>query len=159
MRLYHGSNVTVANPRLVDSGRTLDFGGGFYLTSDIDQAVRWARAVAFRRADGRPVVNQYIIDDDSFLSLDRLEFNTPSSEWLGFVVANRKRLSIDHGYDVISGPVADDTTSMIINLYIDGLIDEESAIRRLLPQRLSNQFAFKTERALDMLYFEKEVFS
>ena len=75
MRLYHGSNVTVIKPRLMDSGRTLDFGSGFYLTSDIDQAVRWARAVTFRRAEGRPIVNQYTIDDDSFLSLDRLEFN------------------------------------------------------------------------------------
>jgi len=33
MRLYHGSNVEVAKPRLMPSVRALDFGRAFYLTS------------------------------------------------------------------------------------------------------------------------------
>ncbi len=32
MKLYHGSNVTVKNPRIIESKRALDFGNGFYLT-------------------------------------------------------------------------------------------------------------------------------
>ena len=32
MTLYHGSNVEVAEPKLLRSLRTLDFGSGFYTT-------------------------------------------------------------------------------------------------------------------------------
>ena len=32
MILYHGSNVTVSEPRLVEQNRYLDFGFGFYTT-------------------------------------------------------------------------------------------------------------------------------
>lgn len=36
MILYHGSNVEVTRPRLIPSKRLLDFGAGFYLTSDLE---------------------------------------------------------------------------------------------------------------------------
>ena len=35
MKLYHGSNVEVAEPRLMSGVRALDFGRAFYLTSDL----------------------------------------------------------------------------------------------------------------------------
>jgi hypothetical protein len=38
MKLYHGSNVEVVTPKLIQSARALDFGQAFYLTSDFDQA-------------------------------------------------------------------------------------------------------------------------
>lgn len=38
MKLYHGSNVQVREPKILESVRTLDFGTGFYLTSDYEQA-------------------------------------------------------------------------------------------------------------------------
>ena len=47
MTLYHGSNVEVLTPELLPSVRALDFGRGFYLTSDFDQAARWARTAEF----------------------------------------------------------------------------------------------------------------
>ena len=34
MYLYHGSNMKVETPQLILSNRTLDFGSGFYTTSD-----------------------------------------------------------------------------------------------------------------------------
>ncbi|MBO4321156.1 MAG: DUF3990 domain-containing protein [Treponema sp.] len=42
MILYHGSNVTVEAPRLLKVQRSLDFGKGFYTTSDFVQAKKWA---------------------------------------------------------------------------------------------------------------------
>ncbi|MBP5283396.1 MAG: DUF3990 domain-containing protein, partial [Treponema sp.] len=42
MLLYHGSNVEVLNPQILESDRRLDFGKGFYLTSSYEQAKRWA---------------------------------------------------------------------------------------------------------------------
>ena len=48
MILYHGSNVAVEEPRLLKIQRDLDFGKGFYTTSDLDQATKWARRTALR---------------------------------------------------------------------------------------------------------------
>ena len=42
MKLYHGSNIEVKTPCLIPSKRLLDFGAGFYLTSDFEQAKKWA---------------------------------------------------------------------------------------------------------------------
>ena len=42
MLLYHGSNIEVSNPQILESDRRLDFGKGFYLTSSFAQAKRWA---------------------------------------------------------------------------------------------------------------------
>lgn len=43
MPLYHGSNVEVKFPRLLQNQRELDFGRGFYTTSDIEQAKCWGK--------------------------------------------------------------------------------------------------------------------
>ena len=40
MPLYHGSNVKVKSSQLLKNQRELDFGNGFYTTSDFDQASR-----------------------------------------------------------------------------------------------------------------------
>ena len=48
MILYHGSDVTVAAPKLLKNQRTLNFGKGFYTTSDLDQATKWAKRTATR---------------------------------------------------------------------------------------------------------------
>ena len=42
MLLYHGSNLTVEKPRLIEQTRGLDFGAGFYLTTNETQAVRFS---------------------------------------------------------------------------------------------------------------------
>ena len=36
MILYHGSNVEVSEPKLLKVQRTLDFGKGFYTTTDLE---------------------------------------------------------------------------------------------------------------------------
>ena len=53
MRLYHGSNVIVENPKIIESDRALDFGKGFYLTTDFEQAKKWSILTAERRKTGK----------------------------------------------------------------------------------------------------------
>jgi len=48
MLLYHGSNVAVEKPMLLEQTRGLDFGAGFYLTIDKTHAVRFAQIVVYR---------------------------------------------------------------------------------------------------------------
>ena len=54
-------------------------------------------------------------------------------------------------WDLICGPVANDQTMPVIDLYLDGMYDEEEAVRRLLPQKLKDQYVFKTEAAIRLL--------
>lgn len=153
MKLYHGSNVAVSEPRILPKIRALDFGQAFYLTSDFEQAKKWAKTSALRRGEGVPVVSVYEVDDGEFAALRHLRFEKPDSEWLRFVSRNRNERLDDSNADVVSGPVANDNTMPVLNLYFKGAYTEEEALRRLLPQNLRDQFAFRTERAFACLRF------
>lgn len=63
MILYHGSNVTVEYPRLIKQNRYLDFGFGFYTTTNREQAVSFAQKVTDRRRKGEATLNIYSIDE------------------------------------------------------------------------------------------------
>lgn len=153
--MYYGSNVTVKNPRIIESKRALDFGNGFYLTSDLEQAKRWAKAVVERRGKGLPIVSVFeFIENDS---LKKLSFQNPNVEWLKFVSQNRKRIFYENKYDIIVGPVANDNTMPVINMYINGQYDEDEALKRLLPQNLKDQVVFKTDESIECLNFIEEI--
>ena len=154
MLLYHGSNVVVKTPRIFQSDRQVDFGSGFYLTSSFDQAKRWATLVTRRRAEGSPLVSvfEYALDRQTELSVCR--FEEPTIEWLSFVGANRRGEHVGK-FDLVVGPVANDDTMPTLRLYFAGAYTEEEAIRRLLPQKLRDQYAFKTQRALELLTFRE----
>ena len=158
MLLYHGSNVIVRKPILLRSDIKLDFGSGFYVTSSFDQAKRWADLTAKRRGNGAGCVTVYEFDGIATRNLSILEFENPSVQWLRFVSSNRKGISEPDQYDIVIGPVANDRTMPVISLYFAGIYDEDEAIKRLLPQKLKDQYAFKTEEALNALTC-KEVIS
>lgn len=154
MVLYHGSNVEVREPKLLKNQRELDFGKGFYTTSDYEQASRWAKRTAARLKQDSGIVTVYKVDDKKLSELKILAFDRPDERWLKFVAANRTGKVSGDEYDVISGPVANDQTMPVIDLYLEGMYDEAEAIKRLLPQKLKDQFTFKTEKALALLEFE-----
>lgn len=153
MELYHGSNVIVKKPTIFISNRKLDFGGGFYLTSSLEQAQRWAKLKFKRRKRGKAFISIFEFDENN-PSLKILKFNNPSKEWLGYVSNNRNRTDFHDDYDIVIGPVANDVTSPVLKLYFTGVYDEEETIKRLLPQRLKDQYAFKTNKALNHLKFK-----
>lgn len=82
-------------------------------------------------------------------------FKKADVEWLDFVVANRREEAAVGLYDIVAGPVANDTTVRVINDYMDGVCSKETAIERLLPQKLADQYAFLTELALSYITFKK----
>ena len=157
MILYHGSNVEVKEPILLKVQRELDFGKGFYTTSDMEQAARWAWRTAKRRGESNAFVTVYEVNEDELKNIRLLSFDLPNVEWLNFVVKNRKGEYIVGDWDIISGPVADDQTAQVIDLYLEGAYDEEEAIRRFLTQRLKDQYAFKTNEALKLLIFKEVI--
>ncbi len=151
MILYHGSNVAVPEPRLLAIQRELDFGKGFYTTTDYAQAARWGSKTALRLKQEKAYVTAYEVEDEAFRALDVLRFDKPDAAWLRFVSACRRGDAAAESWDVICGPVANDQTMPVLSLYLAGRYDEEEAIKRLLPQKLKDQYTFKTERAIRLL--------
>lgn len=157
MKLYHGSNVVVEHPKLLVSDRRLDFGPGFYLTSDFAQAMRWAELTSLRRGQGTPQVSCYATDEKLFAKLSVLRFETASLDWLEYVGANRRGDVQANDYDVVVGPVANDNTMPVLRRYFSGVYTAEEALKRLLPQKLTDQYAFKTQKAINALSFTEVV--
>ena len=62
MKIYHGSNMVVTHPAVRVPARALDFGVGFYTTSNYNQAARWARRKAALLGSGRPMVTIHDLD-------------------------------------------------------------------------------------------------
>ena len=153
MKLYHGSNVEVMTPKLIQSVRALDFGQAFYLTSDFDQASRWAKTSVLRRKEGCAIVSVYEFDESAASQLRTLNFSGPDAAWLKYVSQNRNGMIDTADYDIVSGPVANDNTMPVLNLYFKGAYSEDEALRRLLPQRLKDQFAMKTDAAIACLSY------
>ena len=156
MILYHGSNIIIESPKLMKPQRSLDFGSGFYTTSDFEQAKKWALRTARIRGTGEAVISCYEFNEEETKNLKVLHFEKADRSWLDFVAMNRKSEEIKNDWDLISGPVANDQTFPTIILYLDGYIDADNAIKQLLPQKLKDQFTFKTEKALSFLKFLEE---
>lgn len=154
MLLYHGSNVEVSNPQILESDRRLDFGKGFYLTSSYEQAKRWAELTVKRRETGKATVSVFDFDDISVSDLKILHFTQAQKEWLEYVTLNRKNQIIPNdNYDIVIGPVANDRTMPVISLYFAEIYDIEETIKRLMPQKLCDQYTFRTEKAIKKLKF------
>jgi len=152
MLLFHASNIEIKQPKIINRFKTLDFGTGFYTTSNKEQAEIFAHKVYNRRKkEGFPTVNTYEFNDKA-LELNTLIFDLPSEKWLDFVVYNRK-FGRKEDYDLIIGPVANDDVFSVITLYEDGNLTKNEAIERFKVKSLYNQYLFCNEKALSNLTF------
>ena len=79
------------------------------------------------------------------------KFDGATEDWLKFVANNRNVKDFIENSDIVIGPVANDRTMPVIKMYFAGIYDEAEAIKRLLPQKLKDQYAFKSEKALNAL--------
>lgn len=160
MILYHGSNIEVQKPRIINTNNGLDFGAGFYLTSDIKQAERWAVLKTRRRKKGAPTLSIFEFNDTNInigKNVNIKKYDIPDLEWLNFVVANRKGQYNGKLFDIIIGPVANDRTILTINDYISGAIPAETALILLKPSKLTDQYAFLTHTGLQTLKFKEAI--
>ena len=155
MLLYHGNNVKVCKPKIIKSKRLLDFGIGFYLTSDFDQAKKWAERTANRRNEGLPQVSEFQLDESKINSLKLLVFESADIDWLNYVSKNRTDEYFSDTFDIVIGPVANDQAFRTVNNYLKGYFSQEIALELLLPQKLKDQYAFKTKKALSHLKFKE----
>lgn len=158
MNLYHGSNMLVKQPKLIMQNRFLDFGFGFYTTTNKTQAINFADKVIKRRKIGNPIVNVYDFDQERAAeNLEILQFDSANEAWLDFVSLNRAGEYKGKQYDIIIGAVADDDVYRTFTLYTEGLLTKAQALENLKIKHLYDQVVFTTNRALEYLTFEDTV--
>lgn len=172
MLLYHGSYCEVKTPALAKCADFKDFGKGFYLTSSKEQAENFINT-SLRKAKAQGVIaeNQEYGVISTFRyhhseGIANYIFRGADAEWLHCVVGHRKANAFPtvveemKKYDVIAGKIADDATNVTILTYLVGAygtIGSEEAdslcISRLIPERLKDQFCFRTDEGLKCLSF------
>lgn len=155
MLIYHGSNVVVEKPRILVLNRFLDFGNGFYTTTNKAQAINFADKVAARRHEGKSSISVYELDEERVKGISVLEFFAPDGRWLDFVSDNRAGIAESGMYDLIIGPVANDDVYSTFILYTTGVLSKEQTIEALKVKKLFNQYVFTAEKGLDCLRFKK----
>lgn len=123
MLVYHGSGVAVESPEIRRTKYCKDFSWGFYCTVLPDQAVKWAE----RHTHGNnvPTVNVYEYYPQDSLRIKT--FSEMSDEWLDFICACRT--GHVHEFDVVEGPMADDT----IWNYVEDFLDRKNCRRKPTP--------------------------
>ena len=150
MIIYHGSTVPIDFPRILKSERMLDFGEGFYTTSNREQAERWAKRVSDRLNLNTQVISEYDFDFDSAKQeLTVISFDKPDADWLDFVCQNRSGKAPNMPYDIVVGPVANDQVYTVVTLFEQGLLPREAAIAQLRVRKLYSQTLFHTEKSLN----------
>ena len=157
MILYHGGTETIERPEIIIPATARDFGIGFYTTNIIDQAIRWAKRKS--RTTSRPghqrpaIVNLYDFDESALSILKVNTFPEASSDWLDMVVACRSDVYHKHGYDIVTGKIADDNVGETILYVLQNIMRREDAIERLRFEQINHQICFCSKESLQYLNF------
>lgn len=156
IKLYHGSNTKIEVPDLVHSKPFKDFGKGFYLSADKQQAWDMALQKVSQTQEGKAEVTEFLFDETMMTSekLKVLSYPDYSEEWALFVLANRKKNNEQpiHGYDIVYGPIADDGVTFQLRRYEGGVISLSRLVEELkYAKGITFQYFFGTERALQLL--------
>lgn len=151
MILYHGSNTQISEINLAKCKPYKDFGKGFYLTGIEEQARQMSRRTALIYG-GDVAVSRFEFDEEfahNDSSLLIKYFEEPNEEWALFVMANRSRENQHpfHQYDIVIGPVADDTIATLFRNFDDGIIDLAMLVSGLRYKKISSQYFFHTLKA------------
>jgi len=157
IKIYHGSDTLIKTPKIIQPIRALDFGQGFYTTINIEQAKSFAKKVQDRNGSTETHISIYTLNTDILKKLNSLFFDKPDKKWLDFVSANRNGTYNGKIFDVIFGPVANDTVFKTFIAYQNGILSEKETLKRLKICKLYNQLIFTNENALKCLEFFGEV--
>ena len=144
MVLYHGSKQIVEYPEIRKAKFNKDFYFGFYCTRYEEQAKRWAA-----RYGENGYLNKYEYVPDN--NLRYKVFDKMTEEWLDFIVACRSGKS--HTYDIVEGPMADDTIYNYVQNYMDGKISRAAFWELAKFKYPTHQISFHTISALDTLKY------
>ena len=97
------------------------------------------------------IVNLYEYSLDKNLNIKK--FREMTEEWLQFVV--NCRLGLKHDYDIVEGPMANDTVWNYVNDFLTGKITRKQFWVLAEFKYPTHQISFHTLSALNCLSFER----
>ena len=142
--IYHGSTQIVEYPEIRVAKYNKDFYFGFYCTMMPEQARRWAT-----RFTGKGIINEYLYRPNE--KLKTLIFPEMTEEWLDFIASCR--LGKPHDYDIVEGPMANDTIFNYVQDFVDGKISRAAFWELAKFKKPTHQISFHTAKALKTLEF------
>ena len=159
MILYHGSYMPVETPQILTLEKGRDFGFGFYTTTIKEQAERWAIRTARLRSrlldkTESAIVNIYEFDEKLIKNLNTKSFPNADLDWLELVIKCRSDLNYKHGFDIVSGKIANDNVGETVEYVLAGIMRKEDAVERLKFEKINDQICFCTEQALKSITFK-----
>lgn len=154
MILYHGTNIAFDTIDLKKSKPNKDFGQGFYLSADYEQAMAMAKTKVEQLEYGTPIVLAFEVDETLMEKLNIKMFNEYSEEWAEFILLNRRNSDAvpAHNYDIVFGPIANDRVGVQLWKYETQSIDLPTLVRNLKHMKgITYQYFFGTEAAIKLL--------
>ena len=152
MLLYHGSNMVIEEIDLAKSRPYKDFGKAFYLSADEEQAREMAK---FKVLTGGGEVHITVFEfNEKDLSMLKVKcFENYTEEWAEFVYNNRdEKQDFFHDYDLVYGPIANDTVGVQIRDLRERKISFEVFLKNLEYYKgITFQYAFCTPLAISKL--------
>lgn len=156
MYLYHGTSHKFENIDLSMARDYKDFGRGFYLTTNLEQATKWSQKGKIKEA----YVYMYMVKNleyDKYNILELLEYNL---EWLDFITKNRMNGGISN-YDIIYNRLADNTyqnLSESIRKYYRNEVSAAEVLNKIkFKDTAKDQFCFSSKKAISLLHRESTI--
>lgn len=141
--VYHSNYMKVEFPGIRKHRFTKNFSWGFYCTKSQKQAEKSARKF------NTSIVNVYELKNIDSLNIK--EFKDYTDEWLDFVISCRSGNT--HKYDVVIGPIADDTIYDYIEAYSSNQMNKSYFYESMKSKYSVHQISFHTIKALCSIYF------
>ena len=154
MILYHGTNVDFETIDLSKSKPNKDFGQGFYLSADYNQAMDMAKTKVEQLETGTPTVLAFEVDEQQMAKLKVQHYSEYSEDWAKFILLNRRNSTHEpvHDYDIVIGPIANDRVGVQLWKYETQSIDLPTLVRNLQHMKgITFQYFFGTEQAIKLL--------
>lgn len=149
MITFHGSDIIIDKPDILHSGKRLDFGCGFYVTTVKFQAERWAKRKSVIHGKDKGIVNIFEYCEKPNFKIK--DFGDDLDSWIDFVCECRSGSDAFMDYDVIKGKVADDKVFRVVDMYQMGIWDKSRAIKEIRVYDTYDQISFVTQSAIDSM--------
>lgn len=166
IRIYHGSEIIVKQPRFGIGRAFNDFGLGFYCTEYKEHAAEWAAA------SGRNgFVSAYSLDTSGLRTINLCGPQYGTMHWLFMLLNYRefdiaaplsqqareyinRNFAVDYqGCDCIAGYRADDVCFAFARAFLSGSISVQSLSSYLRSSSANKEFVLKSNRAFDRISF------
>jgi hypothetical protein len=142
LKLYHSSKNIINKPDIYHGRSNADFGKGFYLSLDLDFSKKW-------NSGTDSYINIYELD----LTNLNIKYLNQNTEWFNYILNNRQNNDVFKDYDLIIGPISNDTLFDTFGLLTSGYIKDKKALKVLKQGPKYIQVVIKSEKALNNLKF------